>query len=139
MALNRNYGDFGFIQMPRLLAESAVVISLYTYLAYAGLIKPLMLKFYNFSLIDYNLAIPVSRYINTFSWLDINFANVFHTIMFTTLALLLIYYAHKHTKEPLRKYGLITIPAYLICYSILASIAIISVFFDLARGKIQKW
>ncbi|HLC62762.1 MAG TPA: glycosyltransferase [Candidatus Nanoarchaeia archaeon] len=139
MALNREYGDFAFIQMPRLIVESALVLMLFIYLSYSSVIKPLVMKIYHLSLIDYEISIPISNYLSSFRFIDLDISNIFHGLAFSVVAILLIYYAHKHTKEPLRKYGLITIPAYLLSYSILAGIAIIGVFYDLARGKVQKW
>ena len=139
MAFNRKYGDFGFIQMPRLMLESIAVAFLFCYVAYASMLKPLALKFYNLSLINYEIIIPFSNYYRNLEFIDLNLVNIFHSIAFGLVALLLIYYAHKHTREPLKKHGYITIPAYMIAYSILAALAILSVFFDLARGKVQKW
>lgn len=139
MAFNRKYGDFGFIQMPRLILESVIVATLFCYVTYASALKPLALKLYNLSLINYEIIVPFSSYYRNLQLLDLNLVNGFHAIAFGIIALLLIYYAHKHTHEPLKKHGYITIPAYMITYSILAAIAILSVFLDLARGKVQKW
>ena len=125
--------------MPRLIVESALVLMLFIYLSYSSVIKPLVMKIYHLSLIDYEISIPISNYLSSFRFIDLDISNIFHGLAFSVVAILLIYYAHKHTKEPLRKYGLITIPAYLLSYSILAGIAIIGVFYDLARGKVQKW
>lgn len=47
--------------------------------------------------------------------------------------------AHKHTKEPLTKYGYFAVPAYLLAYSLIATIVWLGVGFDLVRQRKQKW
>jgi biofilm PGA synthesis N-glycosyltransferase PgaC len=139
MVFNKKYGDFGFIQMPRILLESFLMLSIVFITVYMSIIKPVYTKLYNLSFVNYDFMVYVQRSISSFSVIDLNFVNLFFGLVVTLLALYLIVIAHKHTKEPMTRYGLITIPAYLVSYSILAFIALVGVAFDLARGKVQKW
>ncbi len=139
MAFNKKYGDFGFIQMPRIMLESILIVAIFLIVGYNTVLSPLIKKFYNLSLTDFNIAVPINNFLDNFTILDVNFTNIFYTISVLVASLTLLYVAHKHTREPLKKYGLFVIPAYLLLYSLLASTVLIGVFIDLARGKKQRW
>ena len=139
MVFNRRYGDFGFIQMPRILLESVVVLFVLFVVIYSNILKPLALKIRILSLTDFDVILPIKRAIDNFALINIDFINYFYLLVIFVLALFLIKQAHKHANEPLAKNGYFTIPAYLFLYSILASIVIFGVFIDIVRGKVQKW
>jgi cellulose synthase/poly-beta-1,6-N-acetylglucosamine synthase-like glycosyltransferase len=139
LVFNRNYGDFGFIQMPRILLESFIVLCVVFITLYMTIFKPLYTKLYNLYFVNYNIMVYVHRSIDAFSIIDINFVNLFFGGVVTAFALYLIVLAHRHTKEPMTRYGIVVIPSYLFFYSILAFTALVGVAFDLVRGKVQKW
>jgi len=138
-SLTKKYGDFGFIQMPRIMLEMILVAIVILIIGYNTVIQPLFMRLYGLSLTSFNVAIPINNFISSFTILDVNFSNLFYGVSVLFFALILLYVAHKHANEPLAKHGLFTIPSYLLFYSILASIVIFGMFFDLARGKRQKW
>ncbi len=138
LVFNRKYGDFGFIQMPRILLESFILIGVVSLTLYVSL-KPLYARVHDLSFISYNFMPLVERSFRNFSFIDLNFVNIFFGLVVTLLALYLIVVAHRHTKEPLTRYGLVAIPSYLFLYSTLAFVALAGVAFDLIRGKVQKW
>jgi len=139
MAFNKKYGDFGFIQMPRILLESVAVLFVISVVLYSNLIQPLITKIKVLSLTDFNFVMPLKRFMDNFAFINLDLVSYFYAIVLFILALFLIKYAHKHANEPLSRYGYITIPSYLLFYSVLASIVLFGVFLDLVRGKFQKW
>ncbi|MEM4244706.1 MAG: glycosyltransferase [Candidatus Nanoarchaeia archaeon] len=139
LAFNKDYGDFGFIQMPRILLESFLILSVTFLTVYMTIIKPIYTKLYNLSFVNYDFMIYVQRSVENFSLIDLNFVNLFFGFVVTFLAVFLIVLAHKHTREPMTRYGLITIPSYLFFYSVLAFFALVGVAYDLIRGNVQKW
>ncbi|MBI2148040.1 glycosyltransferase family 2 protein, partial [Candidatus Woesearchaeota archaeon] len=49
MAFNKNYGDFGIIQMPRLLAEGFLAVSAFFIVTYVSIIRPFWFKYHNYA------------------------------------------------------------------------------------------
>lgn len=139
MAFNKKYGDFGLIQMPRLLLESIVVILIVGLVLYSNIIIPLWSKINTLYFSNFNIIPGIQWGIQHFTFIDVNYTNVFYTITLMIFAAFLLYYAHKSCKEPLTKEGYLVIPSYLLLYGILASIVLVGVFIDLARGKKQRW
>ena len=139
MAFNKEYGDFGIIQMPRLLAEGFLAVSAFFIVGYVTIIRPLWFKFHNYSLINFDILPLIGKWLSNFSLLDLDYTNLFFTLSMTIIILFLLYHAHKQTKENFSFNSIISIPLYIVFYSILASLSLLSVFVDLARGKKQKW
>ncbi len=139
MAFNKEYGDFGIIQMPRLLAEGFLAISAFFIVSYISFFRPLWFKFHTYALIDFNFFPLISTWFSNFSLLDLDYTNLFFSLSMSLIVLVLLYLAHKHTHERFSLNSVIAIPLYIMFYSVLASLALLSVFIDLARGKRQKW
>lgn len=139
LAFNRKYGDFGFIQMPRILLESFLMLSVVFLTLYTTIFKPLYSRIYNLSLVNYNVVPFVKQSVENFSFIDLNFVNLFFGLVVILLAAYLIILAHKHTNEPINRYGWVGIISYMIMYSVLAFTALVGVAFDLLRGKVQRW
>lgn len=139
MAFNKEYGDFAYIQMPRLLAEGVLVVSSLVFTLYVALFKPLYHRLYNFSLIDFDIRPFLFESLRNMRLLDLDFISYFYTFVVMALACFLLYFAHKYNNEKFTKRSLVSIPAYLFLYSFLASFVLVGIFFDLLRGKVQKW
>ncbi len=139
MILNTDYGDFGLIQMPRVILAGVLAILLTSVTAYNFMLKPLIKKIYSWSFVDFNILMTSSDFLNRFSLIDLNYTNIFFAIVIFTLSIFFLMQAHKHTKEPLTKYGYFAVPAYLLAYSLIATIVWLGVGFDLVRQRKQKW
>lgn len=139
LAFNRSYGDFGFIQMPRILLESFLILGITFITLYMSILKPFYTRVYNLSFVDYNFMLYINKSLESFSLIDLNFVNMFFGLVVTLFAIYLIVLAHKHTRESVVRYGFIAIASYLLLYSVLAFFAIVGVAFDLLRGKVQRW
>lgn len=139
MAFNKDYQDFGFIQMPRILLEGIFVIIAILIIGYNSVFRPLFSKIYNLSMVNFNVWPFLRESIGNFHIIDMNLTQMFFTIVTGIFAGLLIYYAHIQTNEKFSKNSLIAIPSYLLFYSILSGAIMLLVFIELILGKRQKW
>ena len=139
MMFNKRYGDFGFIQMPRILMAGITAVSLLLVSLYQYVFQPLFRGMYNLSLIDFNLNVPFTNSINNFKLLDLNYTNTFFIIIIFIIIIVVLKLAHRYTRETMIRYGYVTIPSYLILYSLLASVAWMSVVIDLIINRKQSW
>ena len=139
MAFNKEYGDFGFIQMPRLLAEGILAVIAFFIVGYISIVRPLLFKYHSYSLINFDFIPLISKWFSNFSLLDLDYTNLFFSFCMGVVVLILLYFAHKHTNERFSINSIVGIPLYIIFYSVLASLALLTVFIDLARGRRQKW
>ena len=139
MAFNKKYGDFGIIQMPRLLLEGVLVVASFSIILYSQVLNPLIQKINILSKIDFNFMFQIKQVISNFNFLDLEYANIFLGLAVLILAISLIVFAHKEAKEPLKKHGIISLISYMLLYGMIASIILVFVFVDLIRGKVQKW
>ena len=139
MIFNKQYGDFGMIQMPRLLAEGFLAVSAFFIIGYISIVRPLWFKFHNYALVNFDILPLFSRWFSNFSLLDLDYMNLFLAFAMTAIVIFFMYHAHKQTRQRFSINSIVSIPLYLIFYSILASLALLTVFADLIRGKRQKW
>jgi cellulose synthase/poly-beta-1,6-N-acetylglucosamine synthase-like glycosyltransferase len=140
MFLNREYGDFGFIQMPRLLLEWVVIIGIALALAYVNLVKPgeKIIRGISLTGINFSLA-PIIEKISQFSLLDLNITTVFFMAISIFFPILLLVCAHREVKENLIKHNPIHLAGYILLYSMFVCITFIGVSLDLMFRKSQKW
>ncbi|MEK6816029.1 MAG: glycosyltransferase [Nanoarchaeota archaeon] len=139
MAFNKDYGDFAYIQMPRLLVEGILVVSSLAFVLYTAIFRPLYHRIYNLSLINFDIRPFLFESLKNLRLLDLDFISYFYTFVVMSLAGFLLYFAHKYNHEKFTKLSLVSIPAYLFLYSFLASFVLVGIFVDLLRGKVQKW
>lgn len=135
--LNKNYGDFGFIQMITNITLFFLAASTFSFCLYF-LVWPFALKFKDLVIVGFNI-IP---YLNTFSWdisiLDTDLPKTFVLLLMLAITGLFLFLAHRNAKEKIHKSMISMIPYFLIYYLILSFIAIV-VLIEVMLGKKQKW
>lgn len=139
MIFNRGYGDFGILQLPRVAFAGVIAISLMTIVFYNHILKPLFIKLYDLSFIKLNIAYSIDRMIERFDILNLNYINLFFAAVMILLGFYVIYLSYSFTREKIFKEGYLAVPAYLLLYSMLASLVWMGVLFDLVIGKMQRW
>lgn len=139
MIFNKKYGDFGFIQMPRMLIAGILGVSILSLSFYNYVFKPLSEWLANLYLIDFRILAALKNFVYNFRIIDLNYTNLFFVLVAFLIGMFFLGYAHRYTRESFTRYGFVVVPAYLVLYAFLASIIWVGVTFDLARGKIQKW
>ncbi|HZX12723.1 MAG TPA: glycosyltransferase [Candidatus Nanoarchaeia archaeon] len=139
MIFNKKYGDFGMLQLPRVLLSGFLAVSFISLTGWRFVVKPLLKRIDNWSSINFDLLVFLQRLHFDLSWIDLSYTNLFFGIISLTLALIIINYAYHYTREKVFRYGFISVPIYILAYGLLASTVWITVFIDLLRGKRQRW
>lgn len=139
MIFNRKYGDFGVVQLPRVLLSGFLAVFFIGFTSYRYVLKPLYNKILHWSSINFDFSVFLRHLKWEISWIDLNYTNLFFGFVSLTLGLIVIYYAYNFTKEKVFKYGFVSVPLYIVAYGLLASAVWATVFFDLVRGKKQRW
>lgn len=142
MIFNKKYGDFGVIQLPRVLISGFIAVTMLGLLAYQ-LLSPLRYWIRDLSYINYNLFFLIKNWFielfTNFSLFNFNFMALFLGGVIMVLSGTAFYLAYSFTDEKFLKYGVLIIPIYLLIYGFLASIVWLGVFIELSLKKIQKW
>lgn len=143
LVLNKKYGDFGVMQLPHVVISGFLAVSILLLVLYTMVIKPLSKWVYDMSFINFDIIFVFKKWLNgllyNFSLLNLNITNIFFAITALGFSLTFLYFAYKFTREKILKYGIISVPAYLLLYSFIASAVWVWVFIELIMGKVQKW
>ncbi|MFH1511333.1 MAG: glycosyltransferase family 2 protein [Candidatus Woesearchaeota archaeon] len=138
LVFNKKYGDFGMLQAPRVLTAGFLVIALIVISGYNFLL-PWARRICDLYYIRFDIMTLLKDITINFHLLDLNYSNIFFALSIFMVGLIFIWLAHSHSGESWIKHGKLTVPAYLLMYSLLVSIVWIGILFDFLRGKIQKW
>lgn len=139
MVFNKRYGDFGMLQMPRVFISGFLAVSLLLLTLYRFVFKTAFDHIYRWSKINFDLLSVIRNLSFDFSWIEVNFTNLFFFVVSIILGAIVIFYAHRFTKEKMLRYGIFSLPAYLILYSILVSGVWLGVFIEMLLKRKQKW
>ncbi len=139
MIFNSKYGDFGMLQLPRVMFAGFLAIAFISLTSYRYIFKPLYRHVVNWNAINFDFSVFFRNLKFPFTWYDINYTNLFFAIVSLSLALLVINYAYRFTREKVFKHGFVSVPIYVLTYGLLAAFVWLTVFIDLARGKKQRW
>ncbi|MFC1800767.1 glycosyltransferase, partial [Nanoarchaeota archaeon] len=137
ITFNKDYGDFGFIQMSINFIAFMLCASAIFFFSYYMLI-PLVKGAQRLYLVNFDLIPYIQSFKLTFDPLSITDVG-FIVLFIFVIAFGMFYLSHKSAKESLFKRGfLYIIPYFLIYYIILSFIALVAVF-EFMWGKKQKW
>lgn len=140
MFLNKKYGDFAFIQMPRLLLEWIILIGIAVALIYSNVIEPLLGAVQRVTLTGIHFSISsVMDKLKDLVFLDFNITTVFFMAVSILFSVLLLVYAHKEVKENLLKHNPLHMIGYMALYSLFVSVTFVFVAIDLLFRRVQKW
>ncbi len=139
MILNKRYGDFGLVQLPRVLLSGFLAVGFIGFTSYRYVLQPLFKRIGDWSSIHFDFTVFLRHFTFDWSWIDLNYTNLFFALVSISLSLFIIRYAYRYTKEKVFRYGFLSVPAYIFAYGLLASFVWLTVFLDLVRGKRQQW
>ncbi|MBI4153868.1 glycosyltransferase [Candidatus Woesearchaeota archaeon] len=143
MIFNRKYGDFGVLQLPRVFIAGFLAVTMILLFSYQFILKPITKWVYDLSFVNFDILYFIRSWLSNllanFAIIDLNISNLFFGATAITLSLIVVYLAHRFTRENVREHGILTVPIYLLLYGMLASIVWLGVFIDLAFRKKQKW
>lgn len=139
MMFNRNYGDFGIIQMPTIIISGLIAMVILVSLAYY-MLRPQIEYIYNLSFINFDLITLLQNLSMSFHYLDINYTTMLLVGIMLLISLTIIVKAHKKTNEKgITRHGIFSFIAYLAFYFFILGIVWIGILFDFVRGKKQRW
>tara|TARA_B100001971_G_scaffold131138_1_gene121101 strand:- start:8559 stop:9812 length:1254 start_codon:yes stop_codon:yes gene_type:complete len=139
MMFNKDYGDFGLIQMPTIIIYGLVAIIIISATAYY-IFKPYIQYVYNLSMIEFDIMTLIRTFSLNFHYLDLNYMTLLLMLIMVGIALTIIRKSMIRTNEKkATKYGVFSFLSYLILYFFVLGLIWIRVAFDLLRGKKQRW
>ena len=138
MIFNKQYGDFGVLQLPMVFISAFISITLFFILIFWRVLKPLINQLSDWSYIQFDIGPLLSKGFKDYSLLNLNLVPMFYGITIMILAVVFLVLAHHHAGERIRD-NKKTILFYIIIYPLMIGIVWTGVIFDLLRGKIQKW
>ena len=139
MLFNREYGDFGMLQMPRVFISGFLAVFIICLALYRFVFKSLLVRISNLASVNFDILEVLSQFHININWIGINFTNIFFAVISIVLGGFIIWYAHKNTKERILRYGIFSLPAYLLLYSMLVSGVWVGVFIEMLFGRKQRW
>jgi len=138
MMLNKNYGDFGLIQMPIIILNGILALIIVSSLIYYNIWDPLK-HLNNLQYIGFDLITLIKNFKIDFHILDLNFASIISAITLLVMSIYIFIKSHTTTREKAGKYGTLTIGIYLLAYFVLLGIMWIGIVADMLTGKKQRW
>ncbi len=138
MLFNKQYGDFGFIQMPTVLCSGIIAIILFCTALYYG-IKPYIQNVYYLTFVQFDFLPFLTHFQFNFTFMDLNYVTIF---VATTMLLITLYIMRKsevRTNERLLRFGVLTITIYMLFYFLFLGAVWVGVFYDIIRRKKQQW
>lgn len=143
LIFNKKYGDFGMLQLPRIFISGFLAVSLLLMIGYKSVLKPYFKWMYDMFFVRFDVIYFFKEWLSNFmqhmTVLDINYTSVFLASISIILSLVVIRLSFYYTKEKYTRYGMITIPAYMALYGIMASFVWLGVFLEMVFKKNQKW
>jgi cellulose synthase/poly-beta-1,6-N-acetylglucosamine synthase-like glycosyltransferase len=138
LIFNKNYGDFGFFQMP------VIFISfLFAFIAMLSLLyhvlRPIYQQIRNLFLIQFDVLAYLSEIKFTFTLLKVDALSTIFIYFMLFLGLIMVYYSSRMTEDRVRKYGTFYLIPYFFVYFLFLSLIAIKVMGEVIIGKKQKW
>ncbi len=138
LAFNKKYGDFGMFQIPLMIFSYVLSFIALIALGYY-VIKPIYKYIYNLFLVRFDILTQFKNMEFTFNLLDIEIMQLLMIYSALFIAVLMLYFASRHTNDKVRKYGSIYIIPYFFVYYVLVSVLVIKSVFEIIIRKKQKW
>jgi len=138
MVFNKSYGDLGVLQLPMILISAFISITLFFIFVFWMFIRPLILKIYDLSQINFDFMPLVAKGIRNYSILNLNMGPMFYGLIILILGLVFLVLSYKHSGEKIR-HNKKPIFFYITLYPFMIAVIWLGVIFDLLRGKIQRW
>lgn len=138
MLFNKQYGDFGFIQMPTVLLSGVIAIILFCTALYYGL-KPYVENVYYLTFVQFDFIPFLTHFQFNFTLMDLNYITIFVAATMLIISVYIMRKSEVRTNERLLKYGFLTITIYMLFYFLFLGAVWVGVFYDIMRRKKQQW
>jgi len=138
MIFNKEFGDFGMIQVPSIILAGVLALTLILSLIYYTF-KPYVAYIYNLSFVGFDFMTFIRNFRFSFHILDLNYSLILVAVFMLVISMIILKKAHTHVKEKVTKYNLLPILIYIFTYFILLGVMWIGITFDMLLGKKQRW
>ncbi len=138
MLFNKEYGDFGLIQLPSVLLTGFLSVSLLLLVLYYSIIKPLYKVIKKLFLTHFDIKTWLESLRFEFNLLDINIYKVIIAITVFLISLTMLYLAHKYTKERITKQGILALMTYFLFYYLILGFIWLFIIKDLIVGRFNS-
>jgi biofilm PGA synthesis N-glycosyltransferase PgaC len=138
MLFNKDYGDFGFIQLPMVILSGAIAVALVLITFYFGIFKYIK-DFIDLRFVNFDLWTLIKNINFNFIVYDLNFALIATSIVSIFVSAIIMAKAFKHTDEKILKQGILPVAFFFIYYYLIMGIAWLGVIFDLIVRRKQSW
>jgi cellulose synthase/poly-beta-1,6-N-acetylglucosamine synthase-like glycosyltransferase len=142
MIFKKKFGDFGMMQMPLTLISGAMTVIIFFSFLYFSF-KPIINKFRQFNLIDFDLSslfLSLKNWFLNFHLLDMDFILVSLAVIMFTTTIYVLKTSHINTKEKIFKYGPFPLLCYMFVYFFILGLVWINIGFDLLfKKQQQRW
>ncbi len=138
MLFNRQYGDFGFIQMPTIFISGTIAILLFSSMVYYGL-KPYIKAIYHSIFIDFDFYTLIKTFQFDFNILDINYMRILLAAIMLAISITMLKKAHGETNEKSSNHSAVSLALYLFFYFLVIGFIWVGIILDFALGRKQKW
>ena len=135
---NKNYGDFGFIQMSiNLLLFFLATVTIFFTTYY--LIWPIITALYDLSLVGFDFWPYLKNFTLYINILHADVEKLFVLFFMIAISLIFFFFAHKNSNERISTGNVVClIPYFLVYYLILSFIAVV-ILVEISIGKKEKW
>ncbi|MBI2541949.1 glycosyltransferase family 2 protein [Candidatus Woesearchaeota archaeon] len=138
MMFNKQYGDFGMIQMPTIIISGLIAMILVSSAMYYGL-KPYFKIMHNSIFIDFDFYTLAKAFKFDFSFMDLNYMAILVAAIMLAISVLVLKKSHTATNENPNKHGLFSLVSYTFFYFLVIGFIWVGITLDLMFGKKQKW
>ncbi len=135
---NKQYGDFGMMQVPSVLISGILIVFLLIALLYS-FFKPYIIYFLNLIGVNFDIMTLLRNISINIKPLDLSYVSLFIALVMCVITIILLNKSAVANREKITKYGSWSIFIYLIFYFIVLGFVWIGVLIDIAFGRKQKW
>ena len=140
LMFNKEYGDFGFIRMPTIIASGAVAIILTLTIVQQFTVR-IVNSFISLKAIDFDLLTLLKNYTFNLNILGLPFFKITVALTLITLSLFITIYSFKVVRERITNHGRtwVSLLLYVSIYAFFISFVWITIAFRYATKKTTKW
>lgn len=138
MLFNKQWGDFGIMQLPILIVSGIISLVLVGTLLYEFL-EPIVTHAIQMGLVNFDFLTFLRTIEFDIILLDLSAASITLLLVMFTLSILFLRLATYYTNEKIFTYNPLIVCTYLIFYFFLLALTWAVVVKDLATRKIQRW
>ncbi len=138
LLFSKEHGDFGFIQMPAILAGGLIALIFMTTGIYY-FFKPYVMYFAKMRLVDFDFTTMLRDITPHWYLLDVQMLNVIIFAFTFVLGLFFLIRSHQRDKRPLLQHGVMPLIAFMFLYFFLIGMVWVNVSYDMVRKRSYKW